>query len=94
MKIPNEVKIGAHKYPITFREMDNRCGTSESVGLKITIDSTRPKSVQEETFFHEVIHIIRDLGGIANKDRDIEEQEVQIMGHGFYQFLIDNKLIK
>lgn len=101
MIIPNKVKIGAHEYQIVHRddtgESDGRYGHCDSKKLKIYIDDRNPQSQQEETFFHESLHAICELGHLFPKGKDgqmEEEKLVQPMGHGIYQFLKENKLLK
>ena len=96
MKIPKTVKVGAHTY--TIKEVDNLdgvMGMQENIKLKIQIDKDLPQSQKEETFFHECLHGILDISGI-NRDMGTTEEEklVQAIGHGFYQLLIDNNLLK
>lgn len=93
MKIPNKITIGAHEFKIVKRKMDDMFGECDSEALTITIDSTKPQTQQEETFFHEVLHAQRKLLGQELKDEDEEEKVVQALGHLTYQFLITNKLI-
>ena len=94
MKIPNKIKMGPHWVNIEHRKMDELCGFSDHSNLTIDIDSSRPQSIQEETFFHEVLHVIREMGGVADKDKDIEEQQVQVMAYAFYQVLKENNFLR
>lgn len=101
MKIPDEVKIGAHVYKVTFRseegEEDGRFGHCRARSLKIYIDDRVPQSQQEETFFHECIHAMFYAMHSFGRDRagyDEEEKMTQSIGHAFYEMLKDNDLLK
>ena len=96
MQIPKKTKIGAHSFTIEHSSDfdEGNFGTARMARLKIFIDGNAEKSLQEETYIHEVMHIIRQLNGIELKDTDEEEKIVQIMGHAMYQFLTDNNLLK
>lgn len=92
MIIPDTVKIGAHTYRIVKRQMDDSFGEYDDQTSIITIDNTKPQSLQEETLIHEVLHVIRQQLGVELQGED-EEKVVQPLGHAIYQFLKDNKLI-
>ena len=101
MKIPKTIKIGAHTYKISHRdedgESDSRFGHCFPRNLVIYIDQRVPQSQQEETLIHEVAHAIADqIRAFPNTDngREDEERVVQGLGHGIYQVLKDNDLLK
>lgn|SRR3990167_11070747 len=101
MNIPDKVKIGAHEYQIIkesdIGDHDGRFGHTYVRKLKIYIDERVPQSQQEETFIHEVIHAICDqVRAFPLSDAGTEEEEkaVQSIGHGIYQFLKENNLLK
>lgn len=97
MNIPDKVKIGAHEYEIVFKDDFNDdlfMGMCKPSKLKIFIDGRLPRSQQEETFIHEVIHAIFAILGKGSKVEADEEAEVQPLGHAFYQFLKENNLLK
>ncbi len=97
MKIPTKVKIGAHEYSVRFEDVDGdsdaRFGHAYPRKLQIYIDERAAKSQQEETFFHEVLHAIVDQVKCISDDKD-EERIVQALGHGIYQMLKENNLLK
>ncbi len=97
MKIPNKVKVGAHTYKVTNRdasgESDGRFGHVRSRTLQIYIDDRTSKSQQEDTFFHEILHAICGNTHLFEDEKE-EERVVQALGHGIYEVLIDNKLLK
>lgn len=98
MKIPNKVKIGAHSYDIIFQddvEEDGVFGTCRPRKLKIYIDDGVPKSQQEDTFFHEVLHaIFHQTGNSTPWNPEKEERIVMSVAHSFYQMLKENNLLK
>ena len=97
MKIPATVKIGAHIFKVKTHSglgSDEHCGKSDMAKLEIFIRSDLPNSMQGETLIHEALHQIRQLNGIEWEDDKEDEKRVQIMGHGLFQFLVDNGLIK
>lgn len=94
MRIPSKIKIGAHEVMVKKRKMDELYGEFDKDSLTITIDNTKPITIQEETFIHEIIHAINWLAGIEIKDEEKEEKNVQALGHLLYQVLKDNNLLK
>lgn len=101
MIIPTTVKIGAHVYTIMHDDIagdaDNRFGHCYPRKLNIYIDDRAAQSQQEETFFHEVLHAICSLVHAFPDNEDgarEEERIVQSVGHGLYQFLKENSLLK
>ncbi len=100
MKIPKELKIGAHTYEIQERdaegESDSRFGHCFTRNLKIYVDPRVPQSQQEETLIHEALHAVCDqvrAFPTTDSGRDEEERVVQSLGHGIYQVLKDNGLL-
>jgi len=55
MKIPHTIRMGGHKIPVTVRILEDNHGYFDTEKLEIHIDSASPKSMQTETFIHEVI---------------------------------------
>ena len=101
MIIPNKIKIGAHEYQVIRdddgADEDARFGHCMPRRLRIYVDPRVPQSQQEETLIHEVLHAVCDQVRAFSKQetgRDEEERVVQSLGHGIYQFLKDNDLLK
>ena len=95
MKIPKKLKIGGHVYDILIIEGDKSLhGNSSYSDLKIKVSKDFPKSQQEETFFHEMLHMIRIHLAIENPEKAAEEKIVSAMGGTLYQVLNDNNLLK
>jgi len=63
VKIPKEIKMGGHKLEVVMRNLDKEkidgdvgvFGYFDAENLEIHINTTAPKSVQWETFIHEII---------------------------------------
>lgn len=52
---------------------------------EISIDQTMPKSVQDSTLIHEVVHMIANI-----LDIDMNEQDVSNISAGVYSFMRNN----
>ena len=91
MKIPKEVKIGAHKIKVEFKELpDGLDGESSTERNSITIDKALPKSQREVTLIHEALHLMNATWGESREGHTLLESISQQM----YQFLSDNKFLK
>lgn len=95
MEIPKSVKIGAHIFEVIQRDdlESGNLGSSSVSKLKIFIDETAPESLQIETLFHEILHVIYDLSGIKKEEAE-EEKEVQAIAGYLFQVLQDNRWLK
>lgn len=96
MKIPKKLKIGNCKFSILaikdkFEEVDFY-GRSWTKTNQIKLNINLPKDRLEETFFHEISHIVLDQAGYA--DESGNEKFVKCLAAGFYQVLKDNNLLK
>ncbi len=96
MRIPKKIKIGAHKYDVYFdidptNDDDDCYGNTSFKKLKIGINPSYAVSQQEETFFHEVMHVIYNQLGYDKEDN--HEQKIQSIAHHLYLFLKENNLI-
>ena len=89
MDIPRKVKVGGHIYKVIFQKQtdlaENDCGKTDRTKGIIVIDADLIQSEKEETFFHEVIHVI---------NTEYKEVEVDFLAQAFYAFLKNNKLLK
>lgn len=91
--IPKKVKIGSMEYDISL-ENEVIVGEGQVYNGLIIFDdlvirlwSNRSAQRLEETFIHEVLH-----GILRERDILIEDEEelVEMLGKGIYQFIIDN----
>lgn len=84
---PKELKIGAHKIKIVFREMED-CGQWEETSGEIVINSRLPKSRQESTLIHEIIHVCNSTLSESREGHSLQDS----LAEQLYQVLKDNKL--
>ena len=95
MKIPKQVKIGAHLIDIVLTDQTEDFGCFENKKARIIISKETKPSLQEETFFHECLHSIFDQTGVGRGlTADDEEKMIQPIANMLYQFLKDNDLLK
>ena len=89
MQIPKKIKIGGLVFKVEFH--DNLTTGSGSYGqmrpaeMKIVIDSTIAKPMQESTFLHEIIEILN-----TNLELGMEHKVISAMEAGLYQVIKDN----
>lgn len=59
--------ILGYGFSVTVQPMEvDQAGESDACGLSIKINEALPPSVQAETFYHEVSHMLLDLGGYSH----------------------------
>ena len=86
MTIPKDVKIGGHQYEVVFEKLDvDQCGDTDRRTGKIRINKDLLVSEKEETFLHEVLHVING---------ELEEEQVEFLAQALYAFLKDNDMVK
>lgn len=89
IKVPKEIKVGLHKYSVSYRAnlyVDERCfGDENCRTLKIRIEPAVATSVKCITFLHEVLHAIDRNYSTALPDGDLDR-----MASGIAEFLKDN----
>jgi len=94
-KLPQKIKIGNLIFPIKHLEESERThyGKSSVADQRIWM-STKFASddKRNETFLHEITHVILDIGGYEKESED--EKFVNHISQTFYQVLKDNKLLK
>lgn len=103
MKIPKKINTGGHVYSVELKKSKdaekgrNNWGVTFLEDKRIIIDSDIPRSLQEETFLHEVMHVCfneSQMGAdISNKVFLDEEQMVSRLASSLYAILKDNKLL-
>lgn len=94
MIIPKTLKIGNLTYAVKYKHEEdiNAYGKSSMQEGWLHLDSSMPKALQEETFFHEIIHQILDQKSYATETKN--ENLVDVLSSGIYQVLKDNKFIR
>jgi hypothetical protein len=56
MKIPSELKIGAHTFKVIRAQLDDKTGETDTCACTITLHNDLEDSVLGATFLHEIIH--------------------------------------
>lgn len=92
MKMPRRLKIGGHQVSVVFKDLSESpvAGEWNPKNNTITIDKTISVSQQEESLFHEILHVINgelDGEGYAHAFGESLAQQ-------FYQVLSDNKMLR
>lgn len=88
INIPKKLKIGGHIYSIIYsdhEDIDGDCGQSNRSRNTIKIRNDLPKSQQQETLLHEILHAI---------NYDLSEETVDFLSMALYAILVDNNLLK
>ncbi len=90
MKIPNKLKISGHTLDVKITN-DNNCIDTNEIGKTIIanniiyINKNYPKSQQEETLIHELLHNCFYCLG-----EEQSEPLIQRLGAMLYSIIIDN----
>ncbi len=96
MKIPKTIKVGNLTYKVEYIkdgfEESDFYGRSWTKPQIIKLNPNLKKEHTEETFFHEILHLILDGG--AYKEESGNEKLVHHLSASFYQVLRDNNLLK
>lgn len=96
MEIPERVKIGPHQFDVKIVDVVdsamNLKGQINTLSNCIRLKRDMAQSKQEETLFHEVLHEI--AASLSVQDALLDEENVTRIAYGFYQFLVDNDLLK
>ena len=58
MKIPSELKIGAHRYKVIITDLETKYGLHDCCKATITIDASLPDSRKGSTLLHEILHAL------------------------------------
>lgn len=99
MKIPKKMRIGGLEWTIKFDKdvaaQGEIFGSTHFDTQLIFIDPRAPKDKQEQTFVHELLHVINYQWGIAKRMNDKDEEElVNAQAFGLYAALKENGLLK
>lgn len=99
MKIPKRLKIGGHYVQVkNCRDIVSDDGRVKYLGKSFTSENLivlaheydgreLPKSTVDETFLHEIVHVVETNAGL-----NLKEGQVNALASGLYQVLKDNKL--
>ena len=101
MKIPKKLKVGGHTYTITFNKTNDEVRGKNNWGITnhelktMYIDKEVPQSQKEETFIHELLHIVNHQTKLNYElSSHKEENIVKRMAESLYTILKDNNLLK
>jgi hypothetical protein len=93
LKIPPVIKIGTHPYKVQLRNNlffdENKLGSVDHRIQLIEVDPTIAFTVRNQTFFHEVVHIIERVYGLV-----INEDDVDRLSQGICEVLVNSFNIK
>lgn len=93
MKIPSKVKIGGHWFEVVLKsdchDDYEKSGTRNPWANRITVQKDMVQSKKESCFLHEIIHEIDWQLGLK-----LQEDQIEGLGEGLYQVLIDNDFLK
>lgn len=100
MKILKKLKINGLwwdvKYDDNVSREGNCYGSTHHTSQNIFLEPKLSRQKTEQTFLHEILHVVWDLQGLSqNKkfSREDEELLVDTLANGLYAALKDNKLI-
>tara|TARA_R110002167_G_scaffold34442_1_gene109577 strand:- start:224 stop:559 length:336 start_codon:yes stop_codon:yes gene_type:complete len=79
-RIPKSFNIAGHEIQVLYRELDDCFGHFDPVKLQIVIGLGNTKSVQAETFWHEVIEALNFFS-----EAGLEHKSIQVMGMLLHQ---------
>lgn len=89
MKIPDQLTVGGHVVRVEWAELDGECAHFDSQTLTIKIDTRCPRSLQESSFIHEILHACNStLGGDHTAHALLDSLSEQL-----YQVLSDNDML-
>lgn len=89
VKIPPKIKISTHTYSVVFdphlRHDDGCYGVANHRKQTVNIESSIPPTLRDQTFLHEVVHIIDKVFVCRMNEDDLER-----MSNGFADLLFNN----
>lgn len=85
MKIPKKLKIGGHQYVVQFVKEFDKCGVTNRDKGTISISAELPKSQQEATFLHEMLHAINN---------ELDHPLLDSLSEQLYQALSENRMLR
>lgn len=92
MRIPKQLKIGAHTYKVIQKKIDKNCGETDFHKGTITIDTELSESMKGSTLFHEILcHCINTT---FTGEAHIAHAFMDSISEQMYAVLSENKLLK
>ena len=93
MNIPERVVVNAIPWEITKGELVNKdehtYGVTDRVAAKVVIPCEPPQALREQTFWHELFHMLAASHDIGGQELD-EEGIATLYGPALYAFLKHN----
>jgi len=93
IRIPKQIKIGAHSYKVSFnyhlKGMGEADAATQHEWQKVFIAPELPPSQRTVSLLHEVLHIINKIYRCG-----ITEENIDRLSEGLAEFLIDNLQIE
>jgi|TARA_R100000808_G_scaffold7213_2_gene21314 hypothetical protein len=74
-RIPKQLTIAGHTIDVEFDELDECYGLFDPMKMKIVISNDSTKSMQWETFCHELVEAINFFA-----EADLEHKSIQVFG--------------
>jgi hypothetical protein len=81
-------------FEVTYVDLGEDAGDSNAAERVIRVDKNLPPASQAEVLYHEVIHMMLDMGGYSTfLDPKLEEALTQYLGVAVLQFLTHNNTL-
>ena len=84
MKIPTTFEMGGTTWTVKQVPKLDDCGITYRDDAVILLRKELPKQSKEQTFLHELFHVMKFTMGHLN---DHDEKEVELMAHLLHQFM-------
>lgn len=99
MRIPKKFKIAGMtwtvKYDTAVTHDEGNFGSTHYASQTIYLDPTISKQKQEQTFLHELMHVVFWHFGLTRLFDDKQEEIiVNAASNGLYHVLLDNKIME
>lgn len=89
MKIPEQLYVGGHIVRVEYEKLEDECAHFDSQTLTIRVDPTVPRSLQESSFLHELMHACNSTLGSDH----IHHAFMDSLSEQLYQVLSDNGML-
>tara|TARA_R100001086_G_scaffold249488_1_gene189381 strand:+ start:375 stop:686 length:312 start_codon:yes stop_codon:yes gene_type:complete len=82
-QIPSYIRVGGHVITVVRKQLDqNVFGTFDPETMEIAINPSSVASIEEETFWHEVVEVLNCL-----TEAGLEHKSIQSMGVFLHQII-------
>jgi len=98
MRIPAKFRANGLEWSVIEGEVEDVYAITTFKKQTILIEQSLPQQLKEQTFLHELLHVVIWSAGLDTKgsifeDTELEERTVNSMANGLYQVLNDNGLL-